>query len=69
MFQGPINADPPLTRDDVLAAITVNAAHQLHLEEDIGTVEPGKLADLIVLEQDFLTVPDAGRPWDATACC
>lgn len=58
IFEGPINADPGLTRDDVLAAITVNAAYQLRLERQIGTIETGKLADLIVLERDFLTVPD-----------
>jgi len=58
VFEGPINADPALTRDDVLAAITVNAAHQLRLEKQIGTIEPGKFADLIVLERDFLAVPD-----------
>ena len=32
IFEGPINADPALSRDDVLRAITVNAAHQLRLE-------------------------------------
>ena len=58
VFEGPINADPSLTRDDVLAAITVNAAHQLRLEKQLGTIELGKFADLIVLERDFLTVPD-----------
>jgi predicted amidohydrolase YtcJ len=57
-FEGPINADPALTRDDVLAAITVNAAHQLRMEQQIGTLETGKFADLIVLERDFLAVPD-----------
>jgi predicted amidohydrolase YtcJ len=59
VFEGPINADPALTRVDVLAAITVNAAHQLRLEKQIGSIEVGKFADLIVLERDFLTVPDA----------
>jgi len=58
VFEGPINADPALTRDDVLAAITVNAAHQLRLEKQLGTIELRKFADLIVLERDFLTVPD-----------
>lgn len=57
IFEGPINADPALTRDDVLAAITVNAAHQLRLEKVAGSIEVGKFADLIVLERDFLTVP------------
>jgi predicted amidohydrolase YtcJ len=58
VFEGRLNADPALSRDDVLAAITVNAAHQLRLESQLGTLERGKLADLIVLEQDFLTVPE-----------
>ena len=58
IFEGPINADPALSRDAVLAAITVNAAHQLRLEGQIGSIETGKFADLIVLERDFLTVPD-----------
>ena len=58
VFEGPINADPALTRDDVLAAITINAAHQLRLEKVTGSIEVGKFADLIVLERDFLTVPD-----------
>jgi hypothetical protein len=58
IFEGPINADPPLSREAVLAAITVNAAHQLRLERQVGTIEDGKFADLIILERDFLTVPD-----------
>jgi predicted amidohydrolase YtcJ len=58
-FEGAINGDPALTRDDVLAAITRNAAHQLRLEKQVGSIEPGKFADIIVLERDFLTVPDA----------
>jgi predicted amidohydrolase YtcJ len=58
IFEGPINADPALSRDAVLTAITVNAAHQLRLEHQVGTIEAGKFADLIILERDFLTVPD-----------
>jgi predicted amidohydrolase YtcJ len=58
VFEGPINADPALSRDAVLAAITINAAHQLRLERQLGSIESGKFADLIVLENDFLAVPD-----------
>ncbi|NRF71963.1 amidohydrolase [Aquincola sp. S2] len=58
IFQGRLNAEPGLSRDDALAAITINAAHQLRLERHLGSIEPGKLADLIVLERDFLTVPE-----------
>lgn len=58
IFEGPINGDPGLTRLDVLHAITTNAAHQLRLGDVVGSVETGKFADLIVLERDFLSVPD-----------
>jgi predicted amidohydrolase YtcJ len=58
IFEGSINADPALSRDEVLAAITVNAAHQLRIERQLGSIETSKLADLIVLERDFLSVPD-----------
>ena len=58
IFEGPINADPGLSRTDVLRAITMNSAHQLRLDEVVGSIEVGKFADLIVLDRDFMTVPD-----------
>ena len=42
----------------MLRAITTDAAYQLRLEDVVGSVEVGKLADLIVLDRDFLSVPD-----------
>jgi len=57
-YVGRINDDPALSRDDVLAAITRNAAYQLRLDKQVGTLEAGKLADMVILEADFLTVPD-----------
>ncbi len=27
-------------------------------ENDLGTIEPGKLADLVVLDKDYMTVPE-----------
>jgi predicted amidohydrolase YtcJ len=58
IFEGPINADPALSRNEVLTAITTAAARQLRLERQAGSIETGKFADLIVLDRDFLTVPD-----------
>lgn len=58
IFEGPINADPALSRADALRAITMNAAHQLRIENQVGSIEVGKFADLIVLDKDFMAVPD-----------
>ena len=41
----------------MLALYTINAAWQLHLERETGSIEEGKRADLIVLDRDLLTCP------------
>ena len=46
---------------DALALATRDAARSLGLDRDIGTVEPGKRADLILLAGDPLTDPGALR--------
>lgn len=58
IFQGKINNDPGLSRADVLRAITMNAAHQLRLEKQVGSIEVGKFADMIVLDKNFMAVSD-----------
>lgn len=40
-----------------LKAVTVNAAYQYGEEKTKGTIEEGKLADLVILERNPLTVP------------
>jgi len=42
---------PPL---DVIRAITVNAAETLGWQDRIGSVEPGKFADLVAVDGDPL---------------
>ena len=58
IYQGKINNDPGLTRAEVLRAITMDAAYQLRLDKAVGSLETGKLADMIVLDKNFLTVPE-----------
>ena len=45
-----------LTREQALIAHTRSNAWLLFMEKDLGTLEPGKLADLVVLDRDYLTV-------------
>ncbi len=37
-----------LTPDEALAAVTINAAKAVGLDEEIGSLEPGKAADIVV---------------------
>jgi predicted amidohydrolase YtcJ len=41
----------------MLALYTINAAYQNHLERETGSVEVGKLADLIVLNRNLFKTP------------
>ena len=46
-----------ISRELALRAITLEAARSLGLEEEIGSLRPGKRADLTVLERDPFEVP------------
>jgi predicted amidohydrolase YtcJ len=49
--------DEAITREQALSMYTINNAN-LSSEEDIkGTLEPGKLADLVVISKDLFTCP------------
>ncbi|MDE0001049.1 MAG: amidohydrolase family protein, partial [Rhodospirillaceae bacterium] len=50
-------ADEVLTREEALIAHTRSNAYILFMEDDLGTLEAGKFADLVVLGRDYLTVP------------
>ena len=47
-----------LTRMEALYAMTLAAAYAAFEEQDKGSIEVGKLADLTVLNQDLTTVPE-----------
>jgi predicted amidohydrolase YtcJ len=47
----------PVTREQALVAHTRSNAWLLSRERDLGSIETGKIADLVVLDRDYLTVP------------
>lgn len=46
-----------LTREEALVAHTRSNAYLMHKEDLLGSLEVGKLADIVVLDQDYLTMP------------
>ena len=55
---GVLGADQKITRKEALQVETINNAYLTFEEKLKGSIEPGKLADLVVLPEDILTVPD-----------
>jgi imidazolonepropionase-like amidohydrolase len=59
--------DAGLTSVEALVAATAGGAYALGLTEHVGTIEPGKLADLVVVDGDPLDQPgllgDRSRIW------
>ncbi len=53
-----LGPDQRVSRLRALRAMTIDAAWQNHLEADRGSLEIGKLADMVVLSDDPLTVRD-----------
>lgn len=46
-----------MSREEALISFTRNAAFAAHAETQLGTLEAGKLADLVVLSKDIMRVP------------
>jgi predicted amidohydrolase YtcJ len=51
--------DQRLTREEALESYTIDPAYAAFEEDVLGSLTPGKLADLVVLSQDIMTVPPA----------
>jgi hypothetical protein len=46
-----------ISREDALIAYTRKNAFLIFQEDNLGAIQPGKLADLLVLDRDYLSVP------------
>jgi predicted amidohydrolase YtcJ len=53
----PMVPDHTLNLKTLLAARTVGAAYQMYSEKDIGSIEIGKQADLVVVDRDVKKIP------------
>jgi predicted amidohydrolase YtcJ len=55
---GLLGPEQRITREEALRAYTIWSAHFTFEETIKGSIEPGKLADLVVLDRDILTCPE-----------
>jgi predicted amidohydrolase YtcJ len=55
---GVLGADQRITRREALQLETINNAYLTFEESVKGSIEPGKLGDLVVLPEDILTCPE-----------
>ncbi|MCK5353052.1 amidohydrolase family protein, partial [bacterium] len=51
------NESEQVTREQALRMSTIWAAYYLGDEDTLGSIEPGKLADFVILDGDYMTVP------------
>ena len=76
--KAPLHPEQTLTREQAIRLYTINNAFLTFEEAHKGSLEPGKLADFIVLDRDILTCPvEAGEghpgrgdlPWRRARLC
>ncbi|WP_419879283.1 amidohydrolase [Brevibacillus centrosporus] len=51
------NPDERATLADMIASFTIDGAYANHVEDITGSLEPGKKADLVILDQNLFTTP------------
>ena len=56
-YDGRLHPEHALTREQALRMYTSNNAYLLFREHQVGSLEPGKLADFIVVDTEVLTCP------------
>ncbi|MDO8542164.1 MAG: amidohydrolase [Opitutaceae bacterium] len=56
-YDGRVRPEEALSREQAIQFYTRNNAHLLFWEKEIGSLEPGKRADFIIVDRDLLTCP------------
>lgn len=39
--------------------MTIDAAWQCHMDDIVGSIEAGKMADFVILNEDILKIPES----------
>jgi predicted amidohydrolase YtcJ len=60
--KGGWHSEQAMTRLEAFRAFTLDAAYAQHQERTIGSLEPGKWADFILIDQDLFSTP-ASQIW------
>ncbi len=55
-LKGILDANQDMPREAMLYAYTINAARAMNQQDAIGSIDPGKQADLTLLDRDVMTV-------------
>ncbi len=55
---GVLMPDQHVTREEMLRMYTINSAYACWREDQLGSIEAGKLADMVVVDQDILECTD-----------
>jgi predicted amidohydrolase YtcJ len=56
-FEGALHPEEALSREQAIRFYTINNARLMFLEDQVGSLEAGKLADFIVVDRDLLSCP------------
>ena len=54
--------DQKMTREEALRSYTINGAYAAFEEQQKGSLAPGKLADIVVLSKDIMTIAEDSIP-------
>ena len=57
-YEGQLHPEEALSREQAIRFYTANNAYILFLDKEVGSLESGKQADLIVVDRDLLTCPE-----------
>jgi hypothetical protein len=57
-YDGQLHPEEALTRRQAIEFYTRDNAQLIFWEKEIGSLEPGKRADFVVLDRDLLTCPE-----------